>query len=353
MPAMSRDAELHARLRLLYALYGDPDRAHKVLQRQGSALAALEANIPAGTRQRLLQPQSTTVADTQLRLAQQVGGRWLIPTDPDWPTGLPDSPAVCLRGVLSSGAAVAIVGSRDADDYGLEVAGRLAHTLAHAGVSVVSGAAFGVDWAAHEAALEAGGHTLAVLGTGVCGETSAPRNALLDRIVDGGGGVMSEYLIEAAGHKKHYPNRNRIVARLAGATVVVQGKRKTGCRHTVKHAEVVFAIPGDVTHAESHYPHELLSSGAAQWLKQPGDLAAVLKTPALAGATWQRLSAQPLTPTGRVLSALAKEALSLDGLGRRTGLDADALNGALFDLELDGQIKRTSAGSFERAQKIG
>ena len=346
---MSRDAELHARLRLLYALYGDPDRAHKVVQRHGSALAALEANIPAGTRQRLLQPQSTTVADSQLRRAEQVGARWLLPTDPEWPSGLSDSPAVCLRGALSLSPAVAIVGSRDADEYGLGVAGRLAFALAHAGISVVSGAALGVDWAAHVAALDAGGHTLAVLGTGVCGETSAQRNALLDRIVEAGGGVMSEYLIEAAGHKKHYPNRNRIVARLAGATVVVQGKKKTGCRHTVKHAAVVFAVPGDVTSAQSHYPHELLSSGKAQWLKQPGDLAEVLQAPALVGARWHRLSSEPVTPTGRVLNALAREALSLDGLGRATGLDADALNGALFDLELDGQIKRTSAGSFERA----
>jgi DNA processing protein len=162
-------------------------------------------------------------------------------------------------------AAVAVVGARRCSDLGRETASEIGRGLALAGITVVSGAARGIDAAAHEGALEAGGPTLAVLGCGI--DVAYPRasRTLIERIRRTGA-VVSELPPGTPPHPRHFPARNRIVAGLCRSTVVVEGADGSGSMITAEHAmefgRDVYAVPGAVTNPLSSVPLRLLRDGA-------------------------------------------------------------------------------------------
>ena len=161
---------------------------------------------------------------------------------------------------------VAIVGARRATPYGIGAAESLAEGLAEAGVTVVSGLARGVDAAAHRAALRAGGRTLAVLGAGH-DHLYPPEHRNLAREVAASGAVLTEFPPDVRPLPHHFPRRNRIIAGLAAATVVVEARERSGSLSTARHAadssREVFAVPGPITSSLSAGCHSLLRSGAA------------------------------------------------------------------------------------------
>jgi DNA processing protein len=180
---------------------------------------------------------------------------------------LPDPPAqLFVRGRWPlSGTAVAIVGSRAATPYGLEVAARLGTDLARIGVTVVSGLAHGIDAAAHRAALAAGGATLAILPGGH--DAIVPRgHVALAREIGIHGTVLSEHAGGLPGHPGAYLERNRLIAALARAVVVVEARQRSGALNTAAHARrlgrPVLAVPGDVDRETSRGCHALLRGGA-------------------------------------------------------------------------------------------
>lgn len=158
---------------------------------------------------------------------------------------------------------VAIVGSRRCSELGREVATSLGRGLAWAGVAVVSGAARGIDSAAHAGAIEGGGGTIAVLGCGI--DRPYPNRAFLDRI-RAAGSILSEYPPGTPPHPRHFPARNRIVAGLCRATVVVEGADGSGSMITAEHAmefgRDVFAVVGAVTNPLAAVPIRLIREGA-------------------------------------------------------------------------------------------
>ena len=162
--------------------------------------------------------------------------------------------------------AVAIVGARRATPYGIGAAESLAEGLAEAGITVVSGLARGVDAAAHRAALRAGGRTLAVLGAGH-DRLYPPEHRDLARQVAGSGALVTEFPPDARPLPHHFPRRNRIIAGLAAATVVVEAAERSGSLSTARHAadsnREVLAVPGPITSSLSAGCHSLLRSGAA------------------------------------------------------------------------------------------
>ena len=162
--------------------------------------------------------------------------------------------------------AVAVVGARRATPYGIGAAESLAEGLAEAGVTVVSGLARGVDAAAHRAALRGGGRTLAVLGAGH-DHLYPPEHRNLAREVAASGAVLTEFPPDARPLPHHFPRRNRIIAGLAAATVVVEARERSGSLSTARHAadsnREVFAVPGPITSSLSAGCHSLLRSGAA------------------------------------------------------------------------------------------
>lgn len=181
---------------------------------------------------------------------------------------IPDPPAVLqMRGELlpQDGLAVAIVGTRHATHYGRQQAQRLAASLARAGVTIVSGLARGIDSEAHQATLEAGGRTIAVLGSGLLNIYPAENKELAERIVKNGA-LITESSTEAKPARGSFPRRNRIVTGLCQGVIVVEAGDRSGAlisaRLSMEQGREVFAVPGRVDSRTSRGCHRLIRDGA-------------------------------------------------------------------------------------------
>lgn len=203
--------------------------------------------------------------------AEELGARFVTPADPEYDHGLNDlrDPPASLfllgRPLGDATDRVAIVGARKCSVLGRDVAVDLGRALAACGIAVVSGAAHGIDAAAHHGALQAGGRTVAVLGSGIDVPYPAGSRDLLERIA-ASGTIVSEYPPAMPAGPQHFPARNRIVVALARALVVVEGASKSGSRISVEHAlelgREVFAVPGPVTSSLAETPLEIIREGA-------------------------------------------------------------------------------------------
>ena len=269
------------------------------------------------------------------------GLRWLPRSSADFPPLLraihDPPPGLFLRGGadahLLARPAVAVVGARSCSPYGAQVARRCGQELARAGVVVVSGLARGVDGEAHRGALEGGGPTVAVLGCGVDRDYPASHRELARRIAREGL-IVSEYAPGVEPAPWRFPARNRIIAGLAAATVVVEAREASGALITADFAleegREVFAVPGEITSALSAGTNALLRLGAAP-LTSPAD---VLESLGIVPPTGDAPLVREEAAT--VLARLGDGACSADELARTTGLDAATLAAALAELELAG-----------------
>ncbi len=255
-----------------------------------------------------------------------------------------------LRGSLGSPRArVAIVGARSTDEYGSDLARSIAAGLARAGVSIVSGGARGVDGAAHEGALEAGGHTVAVLGTGVDVVFPAEHRDLFERILASGGALLSEQADGTRGWKGNFPRRNRIVSGLSDAVVVVRAGERSGALITADWARSqgvpLFAVPGDVRDPLSAGPLSLLRRGATVAASAEDVLAALgIESPAAA-----QLELPALSPgASALLAALGRKPRHADEVARAAGLATGAALAGLLALEIEGLCEQRPGHYFLR-----
>lgn len=262
-----------------------------------------------------------------------------------------------VRGKLEAGARyIAVVGTRRATAYGEQTAARIAAGLARAGFCVVSGLALGIDSAAHRGALEAGGRTVAVLGTGVDVVYPWRNRGLAERIARSGA-LVSEYPMGSSPQRWTFVGRNRIVAGMCPITVVVESPAGGGAMITAGFAaeqgRTVCAVPGRVDQPTSAGCHALIRDGAtlvtsaAEVLEELGY-----------GAPPQLELPMPAAETGAdgfstdeqaILQALKDGALlGLDGLAARTSVPAPRLMPSLMLLELKGRLRKRPDGTFER-----
>jgi DNA processing protein len=230
-------------------------------------------------------PDLARLGTWALEEARKAGARPLLLGHEGYPPLLATSakaPAVLyVRGHLAAGAKrVAVVGARACDDQGLELARTLGADLARASIEVVSGGALGVDAAAHAGALRGGGTTVAVLGCGIDRAYPAENRELFDRIAAGGGAVMSELVPGALPKPANFPRRNRIIAGLSEATVVVRAGARSGALVTARDAldegRRVFAFRGRPGEVLSEGPAMLLREGLAREVTDGADLCAQL-----------------------------------------------------------------------------
>ena len=270
---------------------------------------------------------------------------------PEWLRRIYDPPALLwTRGTLVADEgerAVAVVGSRAATPLGLAFARSLAADLAAAGLTVVSGLARGIDTAAHQGALEAGGRTVAVLGSGL--DALYPReNAALARAIERDGAVVSEFPPGTGPWKQNFPRRNRTIAGWARATVVVEAGEKSGALHTARAAleegRDVLAVPGHPSCPGCAGTNALLRDGAAL-VRDAGDvLAALGLAPAGPAARATPAADDP------VLDALPRAApAGIDELALRTALPVPELLVRLSELELAGRVRRLPGTLFVRS----
>lgn len=268
------------------------------------------------------------------------------PGSPLWPAELDEvehpPEELWLRGraeLLRRRPRVAVVGTRSPTPYGELQAARVAAFLALQGVTVVSGLARGIDEHAHRGALEAGGATLAVLGSGV--DRPWPRGELAGRMEEEGC-LLSEFPPGQGPRRHHFPWRNRLIAGLARAVVVVEAAHASGslitARWAVDQGRTVFAIPGRIDHPMSRGCHRLLREGA-ELLETPADVLPALGLERVEEAA-EEAPAHPL------VAALRGETLTADELARRLDRPTDEVLVALVELELGGAVVRGPGGLY-------
>jgi DNA processing protein len=286
----------------------------------------------------------------------QLEARTLRPGDAEFPAPLekiPNPPRqLRCRGDLRPDAPrVAIVGPRQPDEYGLDVARDLATGLARAGVSVVSGGAAGIDAAAHEAAVQAGGHTIAVFGTGLDVLFPSSNRRLFARILEAGGAHLSGLDDAQPGARWTFPERNRLVSGMSRAVVVVQAGRGSGALITAEHALAqgvgVMAVPGDLRNPLSAGPHDLLRRGATLAENARDVLAAI----GLAGQlTLELAAAEPALhgAEAALYGVLARMPRHADELAREARIAAGPALAGLLALEVRGLCEQRPGHYFAR-----
>jgi len=248
--------------------------------------------------------------------------------------------------------AVAVVGSREASRYGRAVAWRLSQELSNAGVTVVSGFARGVDAAAHEAAMEGPGGTIAVLGCGLDVDYPREHARLKDRMA-AQHLLLSEYPPGTEPRPQNFPIRNRIIAGLSSGVVVVEASRRSGSLITARLAadfgRDVFAVPGSIFSETSSGAHELLRDGAIVCRGAEDVLAELFPSvgpPQRAAAS--NGAPVELTPEARrVFEALTREeSLSAEELAQALDLPAASVLASLFELEGSGLAATVEGGRY-------
>lgn len=279
---------------------------------------------------------------------------WL---DDDYPALLREIPApppvIYIRGQLqeTDSVSVAIVGTRRATAYGRDVTYRIAYDLAQAGVTIVSGLALGVDGVAHRAALEAGGRTIAVLGSGIDVIYPGEHRDLARRISDQGA-VISDYALGTKPDRFNFPPRNRIISGLALGVVVTEAPERSGALLTVNFAAEqgrdAFAVPGPVHASSSAGCLRIIREGATM-VRNAEDILEDLHIRRISTPTEPVQTVLPLSSEDRhLLSLLTGQAQHIDDIAEKASRPVPEVSGQLMMLELQGLARSTGAGFYIR-----
>ena len=340
--------------RRLAARLGDPAQLFSL------GKADLDALFPSRTAMvnAILAKATHARAEQELHFCQQHGIRPLFLTDDDFPERLKraevsDGPALlyCLGAAdLNARRTLAVVGTRRATVEGRDNTARLVAGLAPLGLPVVSGLAYGIDTAAHSAALDAGLPTVAVLGHGLDRIYPPQNRQLASRIVAAGGTLLSEYPSGTAINPRHFPARNRIIAALADAVVVAEAADKGGALITAaiaaSYRRDVFAFPGRLSDPTAAGTLRLIATRRADLIRSAADLAYAMNWPLDGEKAVQPTLFPTLGPDEERLLALLREAggpLGTDDLSRLSGQPLAKVAATLFSLEMN-QAVRTLPG---------
>jgi DNA processing protein len=301
-------------------------------------------------------------APGEIRRTLQRGFRIITLTDSDYPPLLlqiPDPPPLLyVHGKLDTAADhVAVVGSRNATEYGMEAARRICGDLASRGVTVVSGMAAGIDTAAHLGTLEGKGKTIAVMGSGFDHIYPRENRGLFHQIARSGA-VITEFPLGAKPEPRHFPIRNRIISGMSLGTVVVEAARRSGSLITARLAleqnREVFAVPGHIHSFKSAGTHALIKQGA-KLVEHAGDIIEEI-SPLMTGPgkrAEQRDGDQAPPPPVRlsaeeskVYQSLGTSPAHIDELVRKISMDPGRLSSILLQLELKGAAKQLPGKRF-------
>ncbi|WP_022835961.1 DNA-processing protein DprA [Salisaeta longa] len=366
-----------SRIRALLARFDAPS---DVFRASAQALQQVDGIGPQ-TAQAIRAFDDRAAVDEQWQQATDLGATLLTPWARDFPARLQqiyDPPAfLWMRGTLTAAdeRGIAIVGTRRCTDYGRQVAHQLATGLARRGFTIVSGLAYGIDAAAHQAALDVGGRTIAVLGSGI-DNIYPPKHTAMARAIAAQGALLSELPLGAAPDASNFPERNRIVSGLTLGTIVVESHAKGGSLITARMAteqnREVFAVPGAVGKSSSVGTNRLIQRGHAKLVLSVDDvideLALVLPADALppsagrastpdasdtdASATDASTAAPTpdLPPNEQALyDALSTTPVHIDSLCATLDLTPAEALVPLLQLEFKGLVKQLAGKQFRRA----
>jgi DNA processing protein len=330
-----------------------------------SAPAESMADLPGVTRRlvdRLRDPRLLEAAAAEMESAKRQSIRILIREDPEFPgilAQLPDPPPLLyVRGSLIAGddPAVALVGSRRASPYGLEMARSLAAEMAFAGVTVVSGLARGIDEASHRGALEGGGRTLAFLGSGI-DRIYPPESCRLADAISLRGALLSEFPLGTPPLPGNFPVRNRLISGMCRGVTVVEAAPRSGslitARLALEQGREVFAVPGNTTRRQALGPNFLIQQGAKLVMRGRDILEEIpgveLPQEPQRGAERPEGEEELEGEAGRLLSLVPPDdPIGVDELAEKSGMQPGPLLAALLDLEMREKVRRLPGRRFLR-----
>jgi DNA processing protein len=272
-------------------------------------------------------------------------------SDPEYPLYLSEIPSppktLYFRGKLPMAPCVAIVGTRNPTRYGEQVTYQLAYELAQAGLAIVSGLAIGIDSIAHRAALDAGGVTVAVQGTGLDRISPARHRQLGHDIINSGGAIVSEYEVDDRVFPSNFAIRNRITSGLCMGVLVIESNAHGGSLITsdfaVKQDRLVFAVPGNITQPRSAGPNNLIRKGA---IPVTGSID-VLQALNFESSFVPEI---PVTPSNgqeaRILKLLREGETTSQFLIESTGLPAGEFANIISLMEITGRVRNLGSGHW-------
>ncbi|OLU35155.1 DNA protecting protein DprA [Pseudomonas sp. PA15(2017)] len=347
-------AELEARLRLHCLPELGPRRFHKLLSAFDSASAALSApasawrslGLPLACSEARRSPEIRERARLALEWLQAPSQHLVMWDEPGYPALLAElsdaPPLLFVAGdpALLERPQLAMVGSRRASRPGLDTAHSFARSLARGGFVVTSGLALGIDGAAHQGALDADGHTVAVLGTGLQCLYPARHKRLARDIVERGGALVSELPLDSPPQAANFPRRNRIISGLSLGVLVVEASPSSGslitARLAAEQGREVYAIPGSIHHPGAKGCHQLIRDGATLVESIEHILEALRGWQQVPAA--EQASAAPPTATHPLLALLYAAPHSSEALAHAAGWPLPEVLAALTELELDGLV---------------
>ncbi|WP_301362247.1 DNA-processing protein DprA [Stutzerimonas nitrititolerans] len=364
MPAIS-PAELEARLRLHLLPELGPRRLHKLISAFPDASSALSApasawrslGLPASCAEPRRSEAIRERAAAALAWLEQPDHHLLMWDDPGYPAllaELPDAPPLLFvegEPALLERPQLAMVGSRRASRPGMDNARSFARSLGGAGFVITSGLALGIDGAAHQGALDAGGQTVAVLGTGLQRLYPARHTGLASSIVEGGGALVSELPLDCPPQAANFPRRNRIISGLSLGVLVVEASPSSGslitARLAAEQGREVYAIPGSIHHPGARGCHQLIRQGAT--------LAESVEDILQALRGWQQLAPatqieEPERRQGHLLlDQLLAAPMSSEALAQALGQSLAQVLAELTELEIEGWVACESGQWSARA----
>ena len=285
---------------------------------------------------------------------QSLGVQVLTWDDDGYPRHLKEidqpPPVLYIRGSLlpEDDWAVAIVGTRRVTAYGRQVAEEVATTLAHSGVTIISGLARGVDSIAHQAAVNAGGRTLAVLGNGV-DLVYPPENRRLASQIMERGALVSDYALATPPDGINFPPRNRIISGLSLAVIIVEAGMTSGALITASFAAEqgrdVFAVPGNINAPQSQGTNRLIRDGA-QPLLNPQDVLEALNLTMVTEHRAIRVALPSDPVESRLYKLLSQQPMHVDEIRSQTNMPIEAVSAALAMMELKGMVRQVGGMNF-------
>jgi DNA processing protein len=354
-------AELEARLRLHRLPELGPRRFQKLLEAFGSASAAISApagawralGLPAACFDARRSPEIRDGASHALAWLERPGQHLLMWDQPDYPALLAelcDAPPLLFvagdPGILEK-PQLAMVGSRRASRPGMDTAAAFSRSLAGAGFVITSGLALGIDSAAHQAALDVGGQTVGVLGTGLENFYPQRNRQLAEAMIAQGSAVVSEFPLDAGPHPSNFPRRNRIISGLSLGVLVVEASVASGslitARLAAEQGREVYAIPGSIHHPGARGCHQLIREGAA--------LVETIEHILEALRGWQNLVPSEVAPVKAdhpLLLLLLAAPHTSEALAGASGWALPKVLAALTELEMDGRAVCESGRWFAR-----